>query len=542
MAIPRDLIERLEEEYTTLPDPTDEILQHLQELGYINRALGDALLNSQIDEGKQAFKEDFLSSGLLSRKEISDSLRLDEETFLLQTSRQATDIDEGFTFKQMPELGTTNLITRIIHYRLELFGLWDGNAFPISSPFSINALLMLRRLEEYTDLSELDCINQLADIEGFTYRLLEERPPEDFILTFRGKKLEGDEFKKLERRRAFGRQLVDEFGEKNEYIKKLKKTVLKDNEDKIDYHFLRKESRNEFKKFVLRLIQVHQWQEGFYDGLLDSNMGDATVSSVLEAINLHNESTDADIKPHRALTYLDDGFYMFNGLFFLKQYMVENEGHNPEKLWEELGNQVAEASEEDREQYNENLSKIKKELVSGSDKPTVKKGFFKRVYCGVKKVLQKAMAMIKKLFKFVLTKLKQLTSFLTRIFKIFYENLRFGIKAFLDGLKFIIGRKMVVTATEKDFIISTFSLDGDCMNLANQSAAKLVKDHRFKTGYFFATMFFSLKVVQGVLQLVLRAVNMLSWPLLLIKIVQVVKMIVEESKELRLSYEAQPVP
>jgi hypothetical protein len=32
----------------------------------------------------------------------------------------------------------------------------------------------------------------------------------------------------------------------------------------------------------MRLIQVHQWQDGLYNGLLDSDMGELTINSILK--------------------------------------------------------------------------------------------------------------------------------------------------------------------------------------------------------------------------------------------------------------------
>ena len=75
----------------------------------------------------------------------------------------------------------------------------------------------------------------------------------------------------------------------------------------------------------MRLIQVHQWQDGLYDGLLDSDIGELTLKSILSAIDLYNVIKNRQIKTHRVLTHVVRDYYLFNGLFFLQEYMVEDD-------------------------------------------------------------------------------------------------------------------------------------------------------------------------------------------------------------------------
>ncbi|TAJ12071.1 hypothetical protein DMA11_14395 [Marinilabiliaceae bacterium JC017] len=534
---PDFIIDRLDQELATLPAANNESRQHLIELGYIPLMKTNALHSIDVVKASDQFLSEALSSGLFPSAEIEQLKQQGKDYLIRQLLRKATDIDEGINIPTLPMEGAVNLITRIIHYRLDIFGLWPHAI--ATRHTSINTLSQLKVIAGYAQCSPLEAINFLSDMEAFTRRLLSIYEEKDFILTIHSQQVSGDLKKKLDRRFAFKRQLIEDFGDRNDFFIFLRKHILKERENKIDFDFLKKEARNDFKQFIMRLIQIHQWQEGFYDGLLDSNMGELTLKSFLDAIDLYNKANNRWIKPHRIITYVEDGYFLFNALFFLQEYMIED--HAPQQRKEDdlvlsaMADNLAKADEGTQLAFQQNMEQLKKEIRQGAETPPKeRKGFLHRVYYGIKRLIKKAAKLAGKLFNWIVDKVKEGWKFLKKLFTHFFEQLSEGLKAFIDGIKFLIGRRAIHTASENNFIISSFSIDGDAVSLVSTGAVQLIPSHLRQVNYWVGAMQFSLAIAGGVLKIIMQALNALSWPILLFTIIKVYKNISKSFKNLQL--------
>ena len=456
--------------------------------------------------------------------------------FLAELLDKATDIDEGFRFSQLPENGTVSLATRIVHYRLDIFGMWP---FAIDTPFTaVNSLPALNTIGEYAHCGALEALNHLADVEGLTKRLLETHPDEDFILTFRtrhpiDKQLE----KELERTIRFKKQLLDDFGERSDFFRYLNRQVLPERAKKVDLTWLDREAINPFKKFVLRLIQVHQWQDGLYEGLLDSDIGEVTIRSILDAIELFNLAADKRIESFRVLTHLVNGYFLFNGLFFMQEYMIESgaQGNEEETIINDVMGNAGRADDESLNLFEANMELLKIEIALASRKqPEEKKGFLKRIYFGVKKFLKKVVAVSKKIFGWIVHLAKKFWGLLKKVFGHFFAKLSKGIRAFVDGMRFLLGKKSTTTTGENGLISSVIRLDGDCYSIVAGNTSVITHEHNHKIKYNVTSMEFALSVVGGVLNIVVKALSVLSWPMLIFAIVKVFKHISESYQKLEL--------
>ena len=119
-----------------------EIKQPLMDLGYWSpgQALGKAIV--QFREEYQAFK--LLSDFSPSLNGSNTDLSLD--ALELQILHLLCSLDGDFKITQLPELGEQNLCTRILHYRLQILGLYPDF---IEAPFSEKsraALIFLQKL------------------------------------------------------------------------------------------------------------------------------------------------------------------------------------------------------------------------------------------------------------------------------------------------------------------------------------------------------------------------------------------------------------
>lgn len=532
------ILDRLEEEVKTLPDVKNEYLQHLVELGYIPINLLNALRPADLEKAKDQFLLEAHDSSIYQTADFIDAAFREPDNFLVGLLRQAVDIDEGFIFEKLPEVGAINLTTRIIHYRLDVFGLWP---FAINMPWSlVNSEARLKMVAGFLKSTPLEAINLLADIENLTKRLLSAYENDTFIFAFRANgNLSKDIIRKLDQKGAFSRQLVDDFGERSDFIKFLKKEIIKGK--RIDFGFLRQDTENPFKKFLLRLIQVHQWQDGFYNGLLDGDLGEVSLQSLMDAVEFYNAANRKNIKIHRVLTYVDDGYFLFNALFFLQEYMVEDVEPNAESSAEDtiisnIINQVQHSDEITVASFQDGFLKLKSEILADSaSKPQERKGLLQRIYFGMKKIIKKVFKIAKNIFNWIVETTKKFWGLLKKVFRHFFENLRNGIKAFAEGMKFLLGKREVTTAGREGLIASKMQFDGDSFNLVLGHPASLIETHMGKMQYHAATLQFSVAVVGGVINIIKNILNVLSWPLLVFTIIKIYKHIKDAYTKLQLA-------
>lgn len=526
------IIERLEKEVFSIPANDKEITQHLIELGYLSVAYTNVLTEIQVNDAKEQFKEDLFASDLITKQELSALVILENDQLIKHFLRRLTDIDEGIMLKELPEIGKISLQSRLIHYRLELLGLFEH---PVSQPFNHTAMLQIKWLVEITkSKKEIDAINLLSDIENFTRYLLSIYEDQDFILTFHSQHVSEKTRNKLDRRRLFGNQLKDDFGEKTDFLKHLRKHVLKANENKIDYGFLAKDCLNKIKRLIIRIIQIHQWQDGFYNGLLDSDLGEISIQSILQSIEVYNEADNKQIKPHRFLTYLGKGYFLFNALFFLKEYMLEDNTGDENKIWNSLNDKLKASKESEQNLFLKNLEEIKQKAFENID-PHERKGLLVRVYYGIHKLMKKAHRFLNKIYKWILTKAERITKFLKKLFGGFFDKLRTGLKYFIDGIKFLVGRKLIFTGNKNNFLITKCSLDGDSSTLAIKSNQSLVSEHIKEIKYQWGTLQFSLALIGSVFKIVIQSINIITWPVLLFTIVNSFKTIQEQFQNISIN-------
>lgn len=532
-----DIILKLEEEAASLPEKKNRCTQHLIELGYLPLNMANALSEKDIEDAKILFLEEALASGLYSLQTLEAASSFEEDEFIAHLLDLATDIDEGFIFEKLPEVGTLNLQSRILHYRLDIFGLWPH---PVSKAFDIiNSKATLGIICEYLDCDLVSAVYMMANVEKLTRRLLDIHPAEDFILTIKPKhQVERKLQRSLNKTQRFKKQLIDDFGERTEFFRYLSKEVLKDNPNKVDFIFMNGELLNPFKQFVMRLIQVHQWQEGSYTGLLDSDIGEVTLRSILHSIELFNASSKKNIQEFRVLTHVVNDYYIFNGLFFLQEYVVENdESDNPEQtILHDLMQNLQNAGDRELSAFEINLAVLKTEIAHDTEvQPKERNGLLQRVYFGFKQFLKKVVKISKMIFRWVVELAEKFRDILKKVFGQVFDDMYTGIKAFIDGMKFLLGRKATITSDEDNMIASVIRVDGDCYNIVSGgTVALLIESHNKAIQYNVRSMHFALTIIGGVLRTFLNAIAVFSWPLLVFTIARMVRNIKESFQKLNL--------
>ncbi|WP_205461857.1 hypothetical protein [Mangrovibacterium lignilyticum] len=510
------ILSKCESELESFPEPAPEINQHLVELGYAPAHALSFPEGRLMQKARDEFEADLGNSDLFPVEELRMMRRMGKNRFLQHYLRRLTDIDEGIVLPGLPSRGEINLATRLVHYRLDLMGLWE---MPVNSSFGTSSVVGLERLADFGKCTPFEAINQLADIEQFTVRLLASYPEESFIVTFQSVRSSDDSRSKLAHRNSFGRQLKQDFGERTDFLKFLQQNIFNRREETIDYSYLARVSKSDFNRFLVRLIQVHQWQEGFYNGLLDSDLGDLSLKSFVDAIKAYNLADEKDVKIKRFLTYLGQDYFMFNALFFLKEYMVEHEPAGQEDVWTQLATQVGKADDDSQSVFSQRLDQLQRE-ISHNKQPEERRGLLARIYYGVKKLLKKALRFVRKIYRWVIDKVAQMWSFLKKLFADFFENLAQGLSMFVNGVRFLLGRKIIATSSGRESLISKFQLDGDVSSIAFQASSETVRLHLDETRNTLGEMNFSLTVVGMILKTIMQSLSLISWPFLLFTIVK----------------------
>ncbi len=506
-----------------------ETVQHLIELGYLlPELLSPYSFDRQLEKAMALFQKELWESPLLPAKELERLKQLHDEDFEPQLLHMLTDLDEGLPLPALPKSGEISLLSRLVHYRLDVMGLFE---YKIKHPYGPYSVLQLARLQQYTSaISRLDAINQLADLEGFTEKLVRIIGQEACILVFKLPEGSFDE-DQYEVRPAFRKRLKDDFERSSQFYQLMRKEVLRQNDRKVNYDFLEERSKNELNQFIIRLIQVHQWTDGFYDGLLDHDLGPVSFEAIVAAIRLFNDDeNEEDIKVKEILAHVGNGYFVFNALYFLKKYMVEEEKTDYEQSTiHNLGEQLRTAEPAEREAFHQKTA----QLIDGanqtfdSEEQQIKQGLFKRIYYGIKGFFRKLFRLGKKLFKWVINRFDQLKELLTGFFKKALAHARQALRALIKGIKYLIGRHPFVTVTpNRNLLVSHIPLDGDGFSIMNPAAGShYIAQHLNQIKDTVHALDFSLALLTTLLQSIKYFFSVIGWPLLLLHLVRAFKVL-----------------
>lgn len=510
----------LERELHSLPDRKNEHVQHLVELGYIPLLLINSINSNQIKEAEQRFLHDALASGLFEATTIENQRLPGEDQLLTFLLRSAVDLDEGIQFKALPELNKVTLQSRIAHYRLNLMGFWD---YLIDAPYTlINTGSQLNKLAELSKADPLETLNFLGNLDLFARHLLSKFDDEDFIVCFKSSHVGHGTEKLYDRRFAFKRQLLDDFGERSDYFRFLNQKVLVPSDHKIDFRFLNEQAKKPFARFVMQLIQVFQWRNGFYSGLVDNHFGNVTLESFEQTIEGFNQLSDVDIPPHRLLTAISQGYFLFNALFFLQEMAKEQESVvDTTQFLSDLTMNYNNANETERNHFDENFQNLRTQISDCNHEPIERKGFLQGIYYGIGSFLKRILRFSKKIFHWMANQFKKLSNFLRTIFTSIFDDLRTALLAFIAGYRFLLGKNGFYQTNNSGMLVSVVRIFGDSYTLSigttNQMLSQQIKQMKYST----KSLRFALDITSGILKIIINSLNIIAWPLVVLSTIRV---------------------
>ncbi len=520
------LLADAEQQATEFGNDSAEAIQHLRDLGYLNQLpFGapnrDATLNAALSK----FETDLLASSLLSHEEIQSLRALYTDAFAEEILRRFMDLDEGILIKQMPQQGEINLSSRLIHYRLGMYGLYALNA---DHAFGFTSMMGLQTLKHHLSISSnLAAVNQLANKEGVLKRILSIYGNERCLMFVEVNSSEMNQLrfepKKVRSARDFYHQLSRDFELKPKYLAGFKRDILNRDKAKVKWEYVKGRSTDELTNFIIKVLQVHQWMDGFYEGKTDGEIGSMSLNSIADLLKFYNAGTDDDLNLKSMLYYIGNGYFVFNALTLIKNYVIEDAPDSrDEDVIKSLTMQSGRLNESDRAKFEANLNAVldSAKVELNQQKQKAKMGIGKRVYFGIRSFLKKLFRIGKRLVKMILHHLKKIFKQLSDFFKRVLEYGKQALKSFIKGIKYIIGRLPIITENEQKLAITHAEFMGDTLTiLSNQFTKQGIDFHREKVQEVQRSAQFSVALVGEVLKLLKYMLKgFVGWPILILQL------------------------
>lgn len=120
------LLKEAEQQVADFGDDSAEIIQHLRDLGYLSQLPFNVInKESTYQKALEEFEYDLIQSKLFSDNAINSLRALYSEDLAEEMLRKLMDLDEGIALRKLPEMGELSLSSRILHYRLLMYGLYN---------------------------------------------------------------------------------------------------------------------------------------------------------------------------------------------------------------------------------------------------------------------------------------------------------------------------------------------------------------------------------------------------------------------------------
>lgn len=512
------IVEQLQSKYVEpAKNKTDDKAAILVSLGYLIDSFQVVANASElIKSAFETFRLDLDDSNLLTQKEIrrlKDLYPVDVDLKLLE---YCVDIDEGPKFDKLPEFGSQNLRTRILHYRLNLLGLYEQ---PIHSYFSAKSYSALSELSSLIGKNLLATLNLLSDIQEFTCAYLKQTGYQHPIVISQCRQ---DKINQIEGfSGAFKRSVKRELGGHHGVFENLKDGLFKRNDDKVDLQEALSILKNNLNSFNIRLIQVHQRILGLYDGAIDGNIGPITIESLQNIIKSY-EQTGEKLAQKKLLVVLSkkDNLIAFNALFFLNRYKIESQSTDKTiATVEKINSTFLQANKTDQQLFEKKIN----EQLSPKDVSIHPSGSItQRIFGGIKAFFRKAFRFGKRIFKWIIKGIKSMAGFIEKFIKNIVSFLKEAAYHFIQGVKFLIGKTTITSGSSQGYILTNFDLDKDVLNIDQKASSSTIQTHIGQVDTKVSELKFSLNLISFLFRTI-KAIflgGIVAWPLFILKLVK----------------------
>lgn len=276
-----------------------------------------------------------------------------------------------------------------------------------------------------------------------------------------------------------------------------------------------------FNQFLIRLVQIHQWMNGYYFGKLDSALRAMSFDSLVELVE--------DI-PHLRLKYVltklgdqTSGYWVLNIHYFLDRMVAE-------VLADDKQYSAADVIEKyelefDRPDYrtaitDEAWTIYKQDHETGLEQ--VDK--IRRIYFGIRTLARSIIRGFGRLIRFIIKGVRKLITIFKNFINILYKEIREGFRKFSEGMSFLFGNRLLETkdASTGNIIQSKYDFDFDMLIVTpNRINIEAIIQHQALSLRYTQNLNFSLvltaKIIKWAFRLI-KAGTLISWPQLALRI------------------------
>ncbi len=272
-----------------------------------------------------------------------------------------------------------------------------------------------------------------------------------------------------------------------------------------------------YNQFLVRLLQLHQWINGYYNGLIDNDLGKRTFNSIREI--------DRDIKGMKLRFVLyrlnpQNGTWLLNIRYLFAEMIDSLESFKAEDSFETVVKRYeAEiANNPDVRNQKDRIDKqLKKEFKEAKKNRKAKK--LRRVYFGVRSLARSIVRGMTRLIQLIIKGLKFLFRLLKNFVLMLYREIREGLRKFAQGIAFLFGKRQVTTSFSdgRPAIVTRFDFDCDVRSFASLNAGEQIAAHSHNCRNITHNLQFALTLTATIIEWTFRAIS-LTWVTILIRI------------------------
>jgi hypothetical protein len=476
--------------------------------------------------------------------------------------QKAVSFEGDFVLAELPPFGKVTLASRIVHYRLEMFGLYGKSAnHGVDAPFTDESLAELQILKSFLRWEAIDdatILNWLGELNVLIDRIFE-------VL--------------------------------NRDTNRDKKNIYFDKNGVFDTTQLIDTPVNTilcYYDFMTRLFQIYLWANGWYHGAIDGIVKisdgknlhqfsvEKTIDELVECLNYYediilikkeqeqreereDEEDEADEPEGKARgaggdrrkerrlrrqmrrqirrnkefktsffygeATWNEGMFWLNVINILKYTKALQSNDNSRSITAIIDENDKKIKEEEHKisrqifQKNGHLTDLVKENLT-LRKENFLNGTNRKIYYGIQQFKKVFRRILEGFFKKMDTFFKRIFNIVKRIAIIVYKEVKAGIKVFIHGFSFLVGKRSIVTranitenmpeAEEHNLlekIVTIFDLDCDARQFINSNVTEAeIKSHNEKCRNQVNSLKISLVVTAIVLKWILYlATSNVSW-------------------------------
>lgn len=272
-----------------------------------------------------------------------------------------------------------------------------------------------------------------------------------------------------------------------------------------------------YNQFLVRLLQLHQWTNGYYNGLIDNDLGRKTFRSIRE---IDRDVEDMKLRfvlyqlnPHTGTWLLNIRYLFAEMIDSLESFKDQDDFETVVLKYEsEIANNPAIRNQKKRidRELNKTIKRINKNRQNNK---------LRRVYFGARSLARSIVRGMKRLIRLIVKGLKFIYRLLKNFVLMLYREIREGLGKFGQGIAFLFGKRQITTSFDNGnpAIVTRFDFDCDVRCFADLKGSHHAAEHRINCHSLTHNLEFALILTAKIIEWTFRAIH-LTWITILIKI------------------------